>query len=135
MPDFIKPLPKSIGPHEIIYLENKGALTIPSVGLRIELLGAYIEQVHPSMPLLELNDVSMIVESGSAALSRISLILFQAVMFAGSTRVHTRHLQKAGYKSRQEAQNDFLQKTKVRKPEIFIQIRLLANSVSVTFRL
>jgi len=113
LPYFIKPLPARIGPDEIAFLEKKGALTVPSIGLRNELLRAYIEFVHPYMPLLELYDFVMIVESGSGVLGRISLILFQAVMFAGSAFVDMHHLHNAGYLSRKEARKDFFQKTRV----------------------
>jgi hypothetical protein len=113
IPHYIKPLPARIGPDEAAYLEKKGALTIPSVGLRNELLKAYIEFVHPYMPLIDLYDFVMIVESGNGVLGRISLILFQAVMFAGSAFVDMQHLHNAGYLTRKEARKDFFQKTRV----------------------
>jgi hypothetical protein len=113
IPYFIKPLPPRIGPDEIAYLEKKGALTVPSVGLRNEMLKAYIEFVHPYMPLIDLYDFIMIVESGNGSLGRISLILFQAVMFAGSAFVDMQHLHNAGYMTRKEARKDFFQKTRV----------------------
>lgn len=93
---------------------------MPSAGLRNELLRAYIEFVHPYMPLLELYDFIMIVESGSGVLGRISLILFQAVMFAGSAFVDMQHLHNAGYLSRKEARKDFFQKTRVCDPSNFV---------------
>lgn len=114
LPYFIKPLPPRIGADEITYLEKKGALTVPSVGLRNEMLKAYIEFVHPFMPLLDLYDFVMIIESGNGSLGRISLILFQAVMFAGSAFVDMHHLHNAGYATRKEARKDFFQKTRVR---------------------
>jgi len=114
IPYFIKPLPARIGPDEAEYLEKKGALTVPTHGLRNELLKAYIEFVHPYMPLIDLYDFVMIVESGNGTLGRISLILFQAVMFAGSAFVDMSHLHNAGYLSRKEARKDFFQKTRVR---------------------
>lgn len=52
LPRFIKPLPAKIGPDEISYLEKKGALTVPKGTLRSEMLRAYVEFVHPYMPLL-----------------------------------------------------------------------------------
>jgi hypothetical protein len=113
IPYFIKPLPPRIGPDEVAYLEKKGALTVPSIGLRNEMLKAYIEFVHPYMPLLDLYDFIMIIESGNGSLGRISLILFQAVMFAGSAFVDMQHLHNAGYTSRKEARKDFFQKTRV----------------------
>jgi hypothetical protein len=113
LPYYIKPLPARIGADEAAYLEKKGALTVPSVGLRNELLKAYIEFVHPYMPLLDLYDFISIIESGNGTLGRISLILFQAVMFAGSAFVDMPHLQNAGYLTRKDARKDFFQKTRV----------------------
>ncbi|KIW06587.1 uncharacterized protein PV09_02303 [Verruconis gallopava] len=113
LPFFIKPLPPRIGADEIEYLDKKGALSVPSQGLRNELLKAYIEFVHPYMPLLDLYDFVMIIESGNASLGQISLILYQAVMFAGSAFVDMSHLHNAGYVSRKEARKDFFQKTRL----------------------
>ncbi|KAF1816799.1 hypothetical protein P152DRAFT_453426 [Eremomyces bilateralis CBS 781.70] len=113
IPYFIKPLPPRIGPDEVAYLEKKGALTVPTGTLRNELLKAYIDYVHPYMPLLDLYDFVMIVESGNGTLGRISLILFQAVMFAGCGFVDMNHLHAAGYLTRKEARRDFFQKTRL----------------------
>lgn len=113
LPYFIKPLPPRIGQDDVQYLEKKGALTVPAVPLRNELLAAYIEFVHPYMPLIDLNDFIMIIESGSGVLGRISLIVYQAVMFAGSAFVDLKHLHNAGYLTRKEARKDFFQKTRV----------------------
>jgi hypothetical protein len=113
LPYYIKPLPPRIGPEEVTYLEKKGVLTVPSITLRNELLRAYIEFVHPYMPLLDLHEFLMIIESGNGALGRVSLILYQAVMFAGSAFVEMHHLHDAGYNSRKQARKDFFQKTRV----------------------
>ncbi|KAF1984655.1 hypothetical protein K402DRAFT_335789 [Aulographum hederae CBS 113979] len=113
VPYFIKPLPPRIGPDEVAYLEKKGALAVPAPVLRNELLRSYVEFVHPYMPLLELYDFLMIVESGNGTLGRISLILFQAVMFAGSAFIDMQHLRNAGYLTRKEARKDFFQKTRL----------------------
>lgn len=86
---------------------------MPSVGLRNELLKAYIEFVHPFMPLIDLYEFVMIIESNNGSLGRISLILFQAVMFAGSAFVDMHHLHNAGYATRKDARKDFFQKTRV----------------------
>ena len=113
LPYFIKPLPSRIGPDEIEYLDKKGALSLPTPALRNELLRAYIEFVHPYMPLIDLYDFVMAVEGGSSSLGQISLILYQAVMFAGSAFVDMSHLHAAGYVSRKESRKDFFQKTRV----------------------
>lgn len=113
LPNYVKPLPQRIGSDEIAYLERKGALSIPPIPLRNELLKAYIEFVHPFMPLVDLYDFVMIIDSGNGTLGRISLILFQAVMFAGSAFCDMDYLRAAGYTNRKEARKDFFQKTRV----------------------
>lgn len=118
LPLFIKPLPAKIGPDEIAYLAKKGALTLPKSTLRSEMLRAYVEFVHPYMPLLDLHDFLMVIDRPDGSLGKVSLILFQAVMFAGSAFVDMHHLQAAGYVTRKEARKDFFQKTRV--SEIFL---------------
>ena len=113
LPKFIKPLPSRIGPDEISYLEKKGALTVPRGSLRSEMLRAYVEFVHPYMPLLDLNDFLTMVDRRDGSNGKVSLILFQAVMFAGSAFVDMEHLRTAGYATRKEARKDFFQKTRV----------------------
>ncbi|KAJ9668549.1 hypothetical protein H2201_001191 [Coniosporium apollinis] len=113
LPLYIKPLPARIGSDEITYLEKKGALTIPNNALRNELLRAYIEFVHPYMPLLDLHEFIEIVDKGDGSDGKLSLILFQAVMFAGSAFIDMRHLRKAGYLTRKEARKDFFLKTRL----------------------
>jgi hypothetical protein len=113
IPYFIKPLPPRVGPDEAAYLEKKGALTVPSNTLRNELLRAYIEFVHPYMPLIDLYDFLLIIETGNGSAGRISLILYHAVMFAGSAFVDMHHLYNAGYHSRKQARKDFFNKTRL----------------------
>jgi hypothetical protein len=113
IPYFIKPLPPRVGPDEAAYLEKKGALTVPANTLRNELLRAYIEFVHPYMPLIDLYDFLSIIESGNGQTGRISLILYHAVMFAGSAFVDMHHLYNAGYSSRKMARKDFFNKTRL----------------------
>ena len=113
LPRFIKPLPTKIGPDEISYLEKKGALTVPKGTLRSEMLRAYVEFVHPYMPLLDLHDFLTVIDRPDGSMGKVSLILFQAVMFAGSAFVDMSHLRSAGYATRKEARKDFFQKTRV----------------------
>ncbi|KAF1972863.1 cutinase transcription factor 1 alpha [Bimuria novae-zelandiae CBS 107.79] len=113
LPLFIKPLPAKIGLDEVAYLEKKGALTIPTGTLRSEMLRAYIEFVHPYMPLLELQEFLITIDQDDGSLGKVSLILFQAVMFAGSAFVDMQHLCAAGYTTRKEARKDFFQKTRI----------------------
>jgi hypothetical protein len=114
LPAYIKPLPARIAPDDVEYLSKKGALTVPEVSLRNELLRSYLEYVHPYMPLLELHDFLNIVERGNGTTGKLSLLLFQAVMFAGTAFVDMKHLENAGYMTRKAARKVFFQKTRVR---------------------
>ena len=122
LPGYIKPLPVRVAPDDVEYLAKKGALTIPEVGLRNELLRSYLEYVHPFMPLLELHDFLSIIERGNGTTGKLSLLLFQAVMFAGTAFVGMSHLENAGYKTRKAARKVFFQKTRVRMNQFLIDL-------------
>lgn len=77
------------------------------------MLRAYVEFVHPYMPLLDLHDFLTIIDRPDGSNGKVSLILFQAVMFAGSAFIDMQHLRTAGYATRKEARKDFFQKTRV----------------------
>ena len=111
LPPYIKPLPTKLGYDEIVFLEKKGALTIPPVDLRNALLRSYAEFVHPYMPLINLHEIVEIIDH-NGGLQTISLLLFQAIMFAGVATVDMRYLKSAGYSSRRDARREFFQKTR-----------------------
>jgi len=98
---------------DIQYLWKKGALTIPDIAFRNALLQAYIEYVYPYMPLIELHDFLRIVDRNDGETGKISLVLFQAVMFAGTAFVDKAYLTAAGYQTRKAARKAFYQKTRV----------------------
>jgi hypothetical protein len=77
------------------------------------MLRAYVEFVHPYMPLLDLHDFLTMVDRRDGSKGKVSLILFQAVMFAGSAFVDMEHLRTAGYATRKDARKDFFQRTRV----------------------
>ena len=112
LPAYIKPLPSRLGHDEITFLEKKGALTIPPIPLRDALLKEFAEFVYPYMPLLNLHELIGIVDRNDG-LQSISLLLFQAIMFAGVATVDMRHLKSAGYATRRDARREFFQKTRI----------------------
>ncbi|EZF33974.1 hypothetical protein H109_03942 [Trichophyton interdigitale MR816] len=112
LPDYIQPLPCKFLTEDIDYLELKGALTIPSDSLRNELLKSYIQYVHTYMPLLDLDDFLRVIMRNDAS-RRLSLLLFQAVMFAGAAFVDIKHLQAAGFETRKAARKAFFQKARL----------------------
>ena len=112
LPDYIRGLPARLQKEDIDYLAMKGALTIPDVTLRNELLKSYIHYVHTYMPLLDLEDfLQTIVQCDG--INRMSLLLFQAVMFAGTAFIDLKHLHAAGYSSRKAARKAFFQRARL----------------------
>lgn len=112
LPDYIRGLPARLQKEDIDYLAAKGALTIPDVSLRNELLKAYIHYVHTYMPLLDLEEFLQTIVQNDG-IHRISLLLFQAVMFAGVAFIDMKHLQAAGYQTRKVARKIFFQRARL----------------------
>ncbi|CBF84832.1 protein farB [Aspergillus nidulans FGSC A4] len=112
LPDYIRGLPARLQKEDIDYLAMKGALTVPDVTLRNELLKAYIHYVHTYMPLLDLEDFLQTIVQNDG-IRRMSLLLFQAVMFAGTAFIDLKHLQAAGYPSRKSARKSFFQRARL----------------------
>ncbi|GAB7350829.1 hypothetical protein MBLNU459_g1362t1 [Dothideomycetes sp. NU459] len=112
LPAFIKPLPSRYTPDDIGYLAKKGALTIPSPPLRNALLSCFVEFVHPYMPLLDVHELVLSIDSNDGK-NPISLLLFQAIMFASIASVNIKFLKAAGYVTRRDARRDFFQKTRL----------------------
>lgn len=112
LPDYIRGLPARLQKEDIDYLAMKGALTVPDIALRNELLKAYIHYVHSYMPLLDLEDFLQTIAQNEGT-RRMSLLLFQAVMFAGTAFIDLRYLQAAGYSSRKAARKAFFQRARL----------------------
>ncbi|KAH8149826.1 uncharacterized protein LAJ45_05978 [Morchella importuna] len=112
IPPFIKPTPTRIPPEDLEYLTKKGALTLPAEPLRSELLKSHFDFVHPYMPLLNRREFLDIVTSEDGSKGKVSLLLFQAVMFTGSAFVDMDSLRIAGFTTRKAARKAFF--TKVR---------------------
>ncbi|KAH7032953.1 fungal-specific transcription factor domain-containing protein [Microdochium trichocladiopsis] len=110
---FIRPLPSKIVPEDVAYLQTKGALTLPAAPLQNALLQAYIEYVHPYMPLLEIRDFLSVINSSDGMSGQTSLLLYQAVMFAATAYVDVKWLHGAGYPSRKAARKSYFNKTRL----------------------
>lgn len=113
LPPFIKPLPSKIGPDERWYLAHKKALTLPSLPLQNALLRAYVEYVHPYMPLLELHDFLNVVNHRDGSAGQVSLFLYQSVMFVATAFVDEQHLKDAGFENRRAARKILFGRTRV----------------------
>lgn len=112
LPNFVHPLPPSISSVDVVYLKRKGALTAPSTKLRNDLLKCYVEFVHPFMPVVDLQDLLLPVVRDDGE-NRMSLLLFQAVMYSAAAFADIQLLKHEGYETRKIARNALFHKAKV----------------------
>ncbi|KAH7186649.1 fungal-specific transcription factor domain-containing protein [Fusarium oxysporum] len=113
LPAFLRPLPTKIAAEDVNYLQIKGALSMPILPLQNALLQAYIEYVHPYMPLMDLNNFLSIINTRDGQNGQTSLFLYHAVMFAASAFIDMKYLREGGYTTRKSACKSFFQKTRL----------------------
>lgn len=111
LPNYIRPVGPNVMGEDLNYLQRIGAFTLPETGLRNELLRCYVQYVHPNLPLLELQDLLCAVHNNEST-DTVSLLLFQAVMFAGTGFIDMRYLVAQGYDTRKAARRAYFQKCK-----------------------
>jgi hypothetical protein len=112
-PLFIKPIPERISSEDRYYLLQKQVLTLPHMRLQNGLLKAFVEYVHPYMPLLELHEFLKVVNDRTGSAGKVSLFLYHAVMFSATAFVDESLLKEAGYESRRDARRAFFSRTRV----------------------
>ena len=122
LPGFIRPLPGKMAPEDIVYLHSKGAFTLPDVTLQRALLHAYVEFVHPYMPLLELHPLLETINDRDGKSGTISLLLYHAVMFAAASFVPAKYLKAAGFSRRREARKSFFMKARVSTSKCWLSL-------------
>ncbi|OJJ01896.1 hypothetical protein ASPVEDRAFT_41456 [Aspergillus versicolor CBS 583.65] len=112
LPSYICDPPASICTRGADYLTRMGCFSLPPPRLRNELMASYLGFMHPKLPLFDLPRfcTSMHRYDGS---SQLSLLIFQAIMFAGAAFVDMSYLQSAGYSSRAEARKELYQRTRL----------------------
>ncbi|PKS11265.1 hypothetical protein jhhlp_003027 [Lomentospora prolificans] len=112
-PAFVRPIPPRIDVTDTHYLQTKGAFTLPSVDFQNSLLKAFVEFVYPYVPVIDLVDFLKIVYHRDGSQGQTSLVLYQAVMFAGSGFVSMDVLRRNGYSTRKEARRALLQRARL----------------------
>ena len=112
LPGYVRALPDKLLSEDVEYLDKKGALVIPETSLRNELLRSYAQFVHPFLPVIDLKEFLTPIEQNDSE-HPISLLLFQAVMFAGTAYIDMRFLAANGYESRRAARKAFWQRTRL----------------------
>lgn len=112
LPAFIAPFRNKITTEDLEFLARKGALTIPEADLRIEILKGYIFSVYPFMPMLDLKPFVDAVLNERRE-HPISLLLFQAVMFAGLSSMEPHVLHRLGFDTAKQGREVFFTRVKL----------------------
>ncbi|KEF53345.1 uncharacterized protein A1O9_10320, partial [Exophiala aquamarina CBS 119918] len=110
LPLYILPPRRKVNDDDLQFLAHRGALSIPEDELRDQLLRAFILYSHPFLPVICLDDLLQALEGDGQC--QISLMLFHAVMFAGSAFVDEFYVHRAGFDDRRSARAFFYQKIK-----------------------
>ncbi|KEF52113.1 uncharacterized protein A1O9_11739 [Exophiala aquamarina CBS 119918] len=110
LPPFVRPMPSWLTTEDIEYLWCKGALQVPEPELRDNLVQCYILYIHPCFPLIDLEAFQASLQDPSRHES-ISLLLFQAIMFASSPWADIKLVRKLGFWTRKAMRSAFYLKT------------------------
>ncbi|KAJ9604752.1 hypothetical protein H2200_010866 [Cladophialophora chaetospira] len=111
LPTFIARPQQVLRPEELRFLEDSGALTVPHSDLRDQLLLSFVLYVDPHLPVVDIQALLDAIEGRSS--DPVSLLLFQAVMFAGSHFVDMGFLEEVGFKTRVVAKTYYFRQIKV----------------------
>ncbi|KAH6885956.1 fungal-specific transcription factor domain-containing protein [Thelonectria olida] len=90
----------NIPPQDVNYLELQGCLRVPTRALLDEFLQQYFLHVHPLLPILNEGDFwDLYCHSANAGMptERMSLLVFQAVLFASCNFVSRSSIKALGY--------------------------------------
>lgn len=116
LPPYFLPLPSHLNAIDIEYLRNKGALEIPPLDLRNEIIRAYVEYMHPYMPLMDIDKLLCLIDPhrDPTTIPRFSLLLYQCVLLAGIAFVDEDLVRRHGYPSIKAARKLIYDRTRVR---------------------
>lgn len=114
LPTFIARPERELRLEELRFLRDSAALTIPHSGLRDQLLLSFVLYVDPHLPVVDIQALLDSIEGRSK--HPVSLLLFQAVMFAGSHFVSMNFLEEAGFETRVAAKAYYFRQIKVGYP-------------------
>lgn len=130
LPEYITPLREDLDQDVLQLLQRRAALTVPSKEVVHELLRGFVLYVYPLLPLLDLG--SFLDAVAGINRTTISLVLFQAVMFASVMFTDLAHLQHEGFPNHKVARKVFFDRVKLlyemdveTNPMTMIQVLLL----------
>ncbi|PNH44324.1 hypothetical protein VD0004_g3339 [Verticillium dahliae] len=105
-----------IPPQDVNFLELQGCLRMPTRAILDEFVQQYFLHVHPMLPLLNEGDFwDMYCNGGSKSLQqeRISLLVFQAMLFSTANFVSRQSIKALGYATIRAARASFYRRAKL----------------------
>ncbi|KAJ5773314.1 C6 transcription factor (Ctf1B) [Penicillium paradoxum] len=84
---------------ELEFLTKKGAFILPPRPFQLALVRSYINYIHPRVPFVNIGELLHTISAETQA-QDISILLLQAIFFAGSVFTTPADLSAAGYKSK-----------------------------------
>lgn len=118
LPSFIQPLKNNLDCYDRRYLSSKGVFSLPDAHFQNTLLRVYIENIHPLLPIVELDSFMSPIfilndQTTSQPKKRVSLLLYWAVMYSAISTAAPETIQNTGFHSLHEAQCSFFSRIKV----------------------
>ncbi|KAL4964936.1 Zn(II)2Cys6 transcription factor [Aspergillus stella-maris] len=102
---------KTLDREDIAFLASKGCLSIPEKSVLDEFVRQYFLQVHPSSPVIDEAEFWRVYRNPGTG-KKISLFVFQAILFAGSPYISTETIRKCGWTDKRNARNTLYKRVK-----------------------
>ncbi|KAJ3550360.1 hypothetical protein NM208_g5 [Fusarium decemcellulare] len=99
LPAFIRS-PSVPNPGYAAFLQSQDVFDLPNVTIQCALIASFVEYIYPRMPLVDLENFLSCVGSPNGSRGKVSLVLYYAVLFAGSTHVELEDIYNHGYSDR-----------------------------------
>ncbi|THC97202.1 hypothetical protein EYZ11_003311 [Aspergillus tanneri] len=105
---------KALDQDDMAYLAAKGCLSLPDKTVIEEFVKAYFLHIHPAMPIADEAEFwEIFYMRDEKTPRRLSLFLFQVILFASAPYVALEVLQKCGFDDRRSARNTLYQRAKL----------------------
>ncbi|KAF4987494.1 hypothetical protein FDECE_15414 [Fusarium decemcellulare] len=106
------------------FLQSQGVFELPNVTIQCALIASFVEYIYPRMPLIDLENFLSCVGSPDGSRGKVSLVLYYAVLFAGSTHVELEDIHIYGYSDRK-----LLRRELYRRVELLLELDIEQDRV------
>jgi hypothetical protein len=113
LPQFIEPSKMQLDREDLDFLALKRAFELPEATLQNALLCAFFDHIYPLLPIIDLDNFMSAISGQGKEEEKVSLLVLQAVLAAGTCYVDMSHLRRSGYFTRDEARNVFFKRAQV----------------------